>query len=73
MNNPYTCRLLRRIDRVIYFLVGKKVYWSNSGHLCQRYLKGHSGEVKSFFPDWFYIWACRVQNKYPLTRKVLSI
>lgn len=45
MHNPYTVRLLRRIDFVIYYILGKKPYWSKkSGHLCIK-----NSEAKSFF------------------------
>jgi hypothetical protein len=71
--NPYTCRLLRRIDGVLWRLRGKEVFWSSDGHLCQRYPKGHGGELPTHFPGRFYVVAASVQNRWPLTRKVLSL
>jgi hypothetical protein len=70
--NPYTCRLLRRVDKIIWKLRGKRVYWSSDGHLCERYPAGHGGELDTHFPGWMYVAAAKVQNRWFWTRKVLS-
>lgn len=70
--NPYTCRLFIRIDAVIYRLKGKPIYWSRDGALCERMPPGHGVELRSHFPGWMFIAACRVQNRWYWTRKVLS-
>ncbi len=72
--NPYTCRLLRRVDAIIYRLKGKKVRWAgpSSGHLCEDY-GTHGVELRTHFPIKLYVVACDLQNKYVWTRKILSI
>jgi hypothetical protein len=66
-NNPYTCRLLRRVDYLIYRLKGHRPYWSSSGRLCE----GH-WELTSHFPQWLYGKASELQNHWVWTRLVLS-
>jgi len=69
MHNPYTCRLLRRIDYVVYFLMNKKPYWhKTSGHLCVK-----NSEAKTFFAGCFYRFSAKIANKYLWTRKILGI
>lgn len=70
--NPYTCRLLRRIDKVIWALRGKPVYWSSCGHLCERHPAGHGSELPTHFPGWMFVAAANIQNRHPWTRRVLS-
>lgn len=71
--NPYTCRLLRRIDYFIYLFIMKKPFWStDSGHLCIK-PKLAAFEAPTFFPGWMYRKAAEIQNKYFWTRKILSI
>lgn len=69
MGNPYTCRLLRRIDFCIYFIQGKKPYFSKESG---RLLSGR-WELPTCFPDSAYWWAVNMQYKYPWTRRILSI
>lgn len=68
--NPYTCRLLIRIDELIYHLQGEKVQWIN-GTLCLR--RGVSwSEPPSHFPGWMFRCAARIQNRWPTTRALFS-
>lgn len=67
-NNPYTCRLLIRIDKVLYEIRGKYPYWSSCGHLCIDH-----GQTKSHFPGWVFRYMATVQNRWLWTRRVLSI
>jgi hypothetical protein len=72
--NPYTCRLLRRLDLVIYRLRGIDAEFSKTtGHLvyCPPELR-HSWELTSHFPDWMFRLATKIQNRWLWTRKVLS-
>lgn len=69
--NPYVCRLLRRIDGVLYRLRGWEVVW-NDGHVCRRYPSGSMAELPTHFPDWAYRWAAAAQNRWPSTRRILS-
>lgn len=71
--NPYTCRLLRRLDAVIWRFRGRNVYWATDGHLCERMPKGHGVELGSHFPDNWYIAAANMQNKHLWTRRILSL
>ena len=71
--NPYTCRLLIRIDMLLYRLRGRRVYWSGCGHLCERMPAGHGVELRSHFPSGWFRWAADVQNRRPWTRRVLSL
>lgn len=73
--NPYTCRLLLRIDELIYRLKGKRVAWSgaNGGRLCEVMPKGHGVELRSHFPGWMFVKAADAQNRWLWTRKVLSL
>ena len=66
MHNPYTCRLLIRIDKVLYHR--KNPYWSNQGKLCIR-----NAEVDTHFPGWMFRLAAGVQNHWFWTRKILSV
>ena len=73
MRNPYTCRLLIRLDRIIHWFTSRRrTYWSSTtGHLCFDY--GTYGvEARTHFPGWLFMWACKIQNRYPWTRRVLS-
>lgn len=72
--NPYTCRLLIRIDRLIYLLRGQWTFWDKkSGHLVKRWPSGSKSEVRTHFPGWMFWKAAEVQNRWPWTRKVLSL
>jgi len=71
-HNPYTCRLLRRIDGLLYQLRGWRIVWCD-GHVCRRYPSGSKVEVPTHFPDWMYLLASKVKNRWPWTRKVLSL
>lgn len=73
MHNPYTCRLFRRIEGLVWKLRGKNVVWSKDGHLCHRYPSGSMGELPAIFPGSWYAFAARIQNKYPVTRRILSL
>lgn len=70
--NPYVCRLLVRVDALLYRLRGRKVCWID-GTLCERMPAGHGVELRSHFPDSWLLAACRVQNRWRWTRKVLSL
>lgn len=70
--NPYTCRLLKRIDAEIARARGKTVGWSKDGTLCEIMPKGHGVELRSIFPGRLYSIAADVQNRWRWTRKVLS-
>ena len=70
--NPYTCRLLVRIDALLYRLRGRRVCWLG-GRLCERMLAGHGVELRSHFPNSWYIAAAKLQNALPWTRWVLSL
>lgn len=64
---PYSCNLLRRFDYVLYAARGRKPYWSNKGRL----LSGNF-ELPTLLPDWIHIKAAHVQNRWPITRIILS-
>jgi len=68
MHNPYTCRLFRRIEYAVLFVTMRHPYWSRAGHLCV----GNS-EFSTVFPSWLYRLACKIQNKWFWTRRILSI
>lgn len=82
--NPYTCRLLIRIDQIIYRIRGPYfTYWSGGdepgdmktqgGHLCQRSVHYDGGwTVRSHFPGWMFVAACWLQNRWMWTRWILS-
>lgn len=70
--NPYTCRLLVRIDAILWRLRGRKVCWLG-GTLCERMPAGHGVELRSHFPSSWFIWAAEVQNRHPWIRKALSL
>lgn len=72
MVNPYTCRLLVRIDALIWRLRGKHVCWLG-GTLCERMPKGHGVELRSHFPGSWFRWAARVQGRWIWTRRLLSL
>ena len=67
-HNPYVARTFLRIDFVIYWLRGKKPYWSKNGYLCVG-----NGEVKSNIPNRLHAIACDLQNHHLWMRKFLSI
>ena len=73
--NPYTCRLFKRIDAMLWRLRGKRVFWGgpNSGRLCERMPAGHGVELRSHFPASWYLAACNLQNRHLWTRRVLSL
>jgi hypothetical protein len=73
MPNAYTCRTLIRIDALIWRLRGRRVFWSKGGTLCERMPKGHGVELRSHFPDSWFIAAANIQNRHIWTRRVLSI
>lgn len=73
MPNPYTCRLLIRIDAVLWRLRGRRVYWATDGKLCERMPKGHGVELRSHFPAQAFIAAADIQNRHRWTRRILSI
>jgi len=66
--NPYTCRLLRRMEFAGLWVLGKRPYWSNCGHLCVN-----GAEHRTVFPAAVYRAAARWQNKCPSTRLILSL
>lgn len=70
--NPYTCRLLMRIDGLLYRLRGNKVEW-RGGHVCIAYPSGSAVAVSTHFPDWMFRAAAFLQNRWPWTRRVLSL
>lgn len=72
MINPYTCRLLIRIDALLYRMRGRRVCWLG-GMLCERMPPGHGVELRSHFPGAWHAWAAVVQNRRPWTRRVLSL
>lgn len=76
MTNPYTCRLLIRIDRWAYLLKGENVAWME-GRLCFLYLHFddgtfHGAECPTHFPGWMFIRAAQIQNRWMWTRRILS-
>jgi len=71
-HNPYTCRLLRRLDWLWYRVTLRPVYWSANGRLCLRCALVHGVEARTLFPGWLYHLAARVQTRWPRTRAVLS-
>jgi hypothetical protein len=73
--NPYTCRTLKRIDEVIYRAKGKRVRWGgpNSGRLYEEMPAGHGVELRSHFPDRWFVAAANIQNRWWWTRRVLSL
>ncbi len=66
-HNPYTCRCLIRIDKILYQLRGKQPYWSLSGKLCINH-----AQTNSHFPGWMFTLAAWIQNQWFWTRKILS-
>jgi hypothetical protein len=76
MENPYICRLLIRLDRVLYRLCGVPTYWAESGHLCRAIYKNntfsHGVEAATHFPGWMFRSAAAAQNRWPWMRKILS-
>jgi hypothetical protein len=71
--NRYTCSTLICADQFIYKLRGKDVFWTDDGCLVERNKNGVLGECRTHFPDSLFILACRIQNKWPWTRKLLSL
>lgn len=69
--NPYTCRLLIRIDWFLYLMKGKTVFWDD-GVLCERMPPGHGVELSTHFPGKWFVVAAYLQNRYPWTRRILS-
>ena len=65
--NPYVARTFFRIDKVIYRLRGKETYWSE--HLCHAIRRdgkfSHGVAVRSHFPDWMHIAACKLYRARP--------
>jgi hypothetical protein len=77
--HKYTCRLARRIDAVIWRLRGKPVSWLTSDGLLGlfvlvRYDSGTAGgyEASTHFPDWFFVLACDVANRWPRARWLID-
>jgi hypothetical protein len=69
---PYTCRLLIRLDRAIFRITcRRRTYWDRDGKLCFDY-GTHGVEARTHFPDWMFRTAAKIQNRYPWTRRVLS-
>lgn len=72
--NPYTCRLLIRIDWFIWRLRGVKVFFSQqSGYLVRQWPSGSMSAMSTHFPDKWFIAAAYIQNRWPRTRRLLSI
>ena len=71
-HNPYTCRLLRRVDWLLYQLDSQPVVWSKGGRLCRVSPTGVRWEALGFFPGWMYGAAAWIQNRWFWTRKILS-
>lgn len=74
--NPYVCRLLIRIDRIIYALKGRHTVWLG-GRLCFLYGPDpkygyHGVQCSTHFPGWMFHWACNIQNRFIWTRKILN-
>ena len=69
--NPYTCRLLIRVDALLYRLRGRRVQW-RGGTLCELMPAGHGVELRSHFPNAWFLKAAELQNTHPWTRRVLS-
>lgn len=72
MNNPYTCRLLRRFDWVIHKVMRHRVEWSGNGRLVRVSPAGVRWETITFFPGWMYRAAADIQNRWIWTRRILS-
>lgn len=70
--NPYTCRLLIRLDGLLYRLRGQRLAW-RGGHLCRVYPSGSAVAISTHFPAWMFRLACVVQNRWPRTRRLLSL
>lgn len=71
-DNPYVSKNIIRIDKLIYRLKGVDAQWSKSGHLVKYHPKGHASELRTHFPDWVFMWAAKIQNKYPITRLIFN-
>ena len=70
---PYTCRLLIRIDKIIYRIRGVKCFWGHDGKLVTRGSNPNAiYQVNTHFPGWMFAIACKIQNKWFWTRKILS-
>jgi hypothetical protein len=65
--HAYTCRLFKRIDFVILWLMFKRPYWKN-GRLFTKHW-----EAATIFPVSWYHWAADMQNKYFWTRLILNL
>ena len=65
---PYTCTFFRRIEYLLYKMRGLSPFWNDDGRL----ISGNV-ELKPLFPGWAYEQAAKIQNKWPLTRIVLSM
>lgn len=72
MVNPYTCRMLIRIDALLYRLRGRRVCWLG-GMLCERMPAGHGVELRSHFPGSWFVAAAKIQNRHRWSRRVLSL
>ena len=69
--NPYTCRLFRRFDWLIYKMMFFRVAW-RGGRLCRISKNDVASEATGFFPGFMYSAATWIQNKWLWTRKILS-
>jgi len=70
---PYTCRLLIRIDKIIYRIRGVKCFWGHDGKLVTRGSNPNAiYQVNTHFPGWMFAIACKIQSKWFWTRKILS-
>lgn len=74
--NPYTCRTLIRLDKLIYLAKGKNVAWWQ-GHLVEVVDNSdgycHGVAVKSHFPGWAFRLGSKIQNKFPWTQRIFSL
>lgn len=65
--NPYVARTLFRVDRVLFWLGGVETHWDE--HLCLTIRRdgafSHGVAVRSHFPDWCHILACRLYRVRP--------
>ncbi len=59
----YTCPYLMHLQWLVWRLWKRNLYWSEGGYLCERYPKGHGGQVRGWWPDWLVILECCWHNR----------
>jgi hypothetical protein len=73
----YTCSTLLCLDRILYRAKGKNCYWNRDKDGFEAVVieskHGIKCEVYTHFPDWCFYAAAWLQNRFPWTRKFLSL